>query len=232
MNAPTRPRGTSLPDEIRADILRARFAPGEKLRLKMLSDHYGCGGSPIREALSHLAAEGWVIRIDNRGFQVSAMSRQEFDDILMNRCLLEEAALRRSIERGGEDWEERIIVCHFRLAKLDRVTASGVINPSWETAHRQFHMSLIAACDSPILLASCGRLYDLNIRYRHFSGRIAYPRRQVADEHSKIKDLVLARDTEGAVERLLRHYTDTGRFLFDDEDAAQEARVAAPQQGG
>src|SRR3546814_20087326 len=78
--------GLSALDAIKTDILYAELAPGEQLRLRVLCDRYGCGASPIREALTQLASDGLVVRIDRRGFLVSPTSGDEFSDILPNRC--------------------------------------------------------------------------------------------------------------------------------------------------
>ena len=112
--------GISVFHEIKRDILMAILPPCQKLGLNMLSDRYNCGNSPIREALNQLTVEGWVQRIDKRGFFVADASAADFDDILRNRCLLEGEALRRSIELGDQQWEEQVLVAHFRMNALDR----------------------------------------------------------------------------------------------------------------
>src|SRR3546814_4878624 len=50
--------GLSAFDAIKTDIHYAELAPGEQLRLRVLCDRYGCGASPIREALNQLASDG------------------------------------------------------------------------------------------------------------------------------------------------------------------------------
>ncbi len=209
-------RGISVTEDIKTDILFAVHPPGEKLSVRALSERYGCGASPLREALNQLANEGWVVRIDKRGFFVASSSELEFRDILFNRCFMEAEALKRAMSLGGATWEEGIVVAHFRLTNLNRgqVGEGGVIDQKWEAAHKRFHMSLIAACGSEILLSNCEKLYDLNIRYRFLSGRLSYPQRRLVDEHNRIRDLVLARKTDEAIAALQSHYRETGRFLF------------------
>ena len=46
--------GISVYHDIKRDIVMATLPPRQKLRLKMLSERYSCGTSPIREALSQL----------------------------------------------------------------------------------------------------------------------------------------------------------------------------------
>ncbi|MBM9593555.1 GntR family transcriptional regulator [Roseitranquillus sediminis] len=216
--------GISTFEAIKKDILYAELRPGEQLRLRVLCDRYGCGASPIREALSQLASHGWVVRLDRRGFFVALTSEAEFQDILMNRCFLETEALRRSIASGDSTWEEEVLLAHFRLGRVPRFGSAEDtdINRDWEHAHKTFHMALISACGSPILAANCEKLYDLNIRYRFQSRRKSRRTRTVSTEHDALKDLVLARRADDAVEALERHYLKTGSFLFEAQGNAAE----------
>lgn len=222
--------GLSLVEKIRSDILTSRLPPGQKLTAKMLSDLHDCGASPIREALNQLASEGLVVRIDKRGFFVSTISRPEFDDILFNRCFMESEALRRAITMGGPVWEEAVVVAHFRLNALPRDLEGpegSTINPAWETAHKRFHMALISACGSAILLATCEKLHELNNRYRYVSRRTPGRRRQIEDEHTRLRDLCLSRQTDAAVDMLVRHYQSTGDAIFAPEPLRSDTEGTA-----
>lgn len=225
--------GISVYREIRRAILLTVLMPGEKLTLRRLTDLYGCGASPIREALNQLATEGWVDRIDKRGFFVAATSREEFADILWNRCFMEGEALRQSIARGDRPWEERVVLAHYRMATTPREHTSDAADriSDWEVAHRAFHLSLISACNSPLLIANCEKLYDLNIRYRFLARRTSYPSRGVDAEHNAIRDHALGRDADRAVEALTAHYIETGRYLFGTDEIWAGAAVvgSAPE---
>src|SRR5262245_1055433 len=61
-------------DRLRDDIVSGRLAASEKLRVQDLSERYGVGASPLREALSRLTADGLVENESNRGFRVAPMS--------------------------------------------------------------------------------------------------------------------------------------------------------------
>lgn len=212
--------GISLVEKIRDDILTSRLPPGIKLTAKMLSDLHDCGASPVREALNQLASDGLVVRIDKRGFFVSTISRSEFDDILFNRCFMESEALRLSIAAGGPEWEEHVVVAHFRLHGLPRDLEGpegSSINPAWEAAHKRFHMALLSACGSQILLAGCDKLHELNNRYRYVSRRSPGRRRQIEDEHTQLRDLCLSRQTDAAVSMLVQHYQSTGNAIFAED---------------
>ena len=203
--------------QLRNEILAARLEPGSKLKIEDLRNSYGVGASPIREALSLLASDHLVERLDQRGFRVADVSREEFAELFKTRCWLEERALRESIALGGPDWEEHVVLAAYRLANAPPPTSNGEIIPNSEREilHKAFHRALISACGSAILLRFCDQLYDQNIRYRILSNLSAYPGREKMGEHEAIKEAALAHDADLAVERLLDHYSRTGSYLTD-----------------
>lgn len=202
--------------QLRAAIIAGELEPGRKLKIDELRELYGYGGSPIREALSLLTSDGLVARLEQRGFSVADVSREEFSELLKTRCWLEERALRESVAHGGKDWEERVILAQHWLSREPRSRDDGgtfAANPAWEARHKDFHAALISACGSSILVRMCDQLYDQNIRYRMLSGPAAYPGRNVGAEHAAIMQAALDRDADSAVTRLVEHYQKTGAFL-------------------
>jgi hypothetical protein len=47
--------------ELRSQLLACHFAPGEKLKIDDLCRRFAVGSSAVREALSRLASEGFVV---------------------------------------------------------------------------------------------------------------------------------------------------------------------------
>ena len=211
-------------DQLRASILSGEFAPGTKLKIDQLKRLLEVGASPIREALSLLTSEHLVERIDQRGFRVAHVSEADFVELLKTRAWMEERALRESIEHGDRAWEEAVVLAHYRLSRTPRTpadeananTAAPRSSAEWERCHRDFHFTLLAACGSSILLRFCQQLYDQNIRYRFLSGRSAYPKRDINQEHADIMQAAIDRDANSAVAALLSHYRRTGDFLSTD----------------
>lgn len=202
---------------IRSDIIVGALEPGLKLKIEELRQSYGTGASPVREALSLLTSDRLVERFDQRGFRVAHVSAEAFNELLKTRCWLEDRALRESIAHGGKDWEEGVVLAHYRLSRTPRSKTSEafVANADWEELHRHFHMALISACGSATLMRFCEQLYDENIRYRNLAGPSAYPKRDVNVEHEEIVAAALDRDADLAVSRLTAHYETTGAFLAD-----------------
>jgi DNA-binding GntR family transcriptional regulator len=198
-------------DQLRQKIIRGELAPGSKLKIEQLKPLFGTGASPIREALSLLTSNKLVERIDQRGFRVSPISEENFNEILMLRCDLDALALGLSIDKGDSAWEEKLVLCHHYLSRT-----SIDDHDEWESRHKDFHMCLIEACDSPILMDYCSQLYDKNIRYRFLAETSpSYKKRDVRHEHEEIFDAVIGRDKKAATKHLLQHFSGTRHYFSE-----------------
>jgi len=203
--------------QLRQDIIEGTLQPGAKLKIQELTRAYNTGASPIREALSHLASDRLVNRIEGRGFRVSDVSREEFLDLLKVRIWVEGKALAESIAVADPAWEDAVLSTNFRLGQAARSSRADRFEPNaeWEEKHKLFHMALVSGCQSPIALRICDQLYDQNIRYRKIAGPVAYPGRSVGEEHDAIAKAALARDADTAVTLLERHYSATADYVLD-----------------
>ena len=74
---------------IRTDIIFGRLRPDQKLRLEALKDDYGVSVSTLREILSRLTSEGFVVAEGRRGFEVAPVSAANLKELADLRILLE-----------------------------------------------------------------------------------------------------------------------------------------------
>lgn len=189
---------------IRADILQGQLIPGEKLKGHDLAAKLGVSPGAIREALSRLVPEGYVVAEDQKGFVVAPLSLSDLFDLTRLRCDIEEMALRRAVADGDERWEGAVMAAAHTLRRTARLLESGCVNPAWPGRHEIFHRTLVAGCASPRLLNMHAQLYAQAERYRnvsvHFEGD-----RDVEAEHQSIADAALDRDVEELVRRARNH---------------------------
>src|SRR5690606_29797106 len=80
-------------DRIRHDILYGELFPNEKLQIDAISERYGIGAVPVREALNRLSSEGLVDRKSHRGFFVATISMADLEELVKTRVWLETLAL-------------------------------------------------------------------------------------------------------------------------------------------
>ncbi len=215
----------------------ARLGPAE------LSLRLGLGTTPIREALSRLAAEHMVIALPQRGFRVAPLTASELSDLLTLRLGFEREALIASMQARHPRWR---IGVEEALADLMRATPpapgqrSGEL-AGWNRAHDRFHEALMAGADLPWLRRFHRLTLDQIERYRAAMLR----RHAVADgpqpdprftrllghaEHADIAEAVLRGDRMRAESVLDRHMREAGAVFMtlfgDPAGAAGEGRAA------
>jgi DNA-binding GntR family transcriptional regulator len=204
----TRPSRTQdVYDRLRADITRARFAPGERLKAPELCARYGASVGSVREALSTLATERFV-RVQHRhGYTVAPLTEEDLRDLTDARFEIEAAALRESVRAGDVEWEANVVAAHHRLAAI--ATSSVVSDEDiekWHQVHEAFHAALLSACPSRRLRETATVLRAEAELYRRWMDPLGLPRDgNVTSEHQQIVDAALARDA-GEAEALIRSH--------------------------
>lgn len=200
--------------QLREDIAHGQLEAGSKLRIEQLRDHYGIGPTPLREALSRLAADGFVTTEGQRGFRVAQMSPEELEDITNMRILLENQALRRSILTGDDNWEANIVGAFHRLAKLETSSQKERDIGEWERRNSDFHDALVTACRSIWLRRFSSVLYDQHKRYRNLARAGRFVGRDIHAEHRAIYEATLARDADAACAANEQHIRATANSLL------------------
>ena len=207
---------SELVKRLRRAILTGELAPGSRLRLEALRQRLGLTQSrgPLREALSRLGAEGLVLIEDQRGYRVAPISEGNLREIARLRVHLETLALREAIATGDQEWEANVISAKERLSEVRRWDGMSVDDLEvWETAHRNFHFTLLQACRMPLLLSYCSSLHDQNDRYRRIFLSVNPFDRDVKSEHNIIVDATLERNPDLACALLAQHIERTTRNI-------------------
>ena len=133
------------------------------------------------------------------------------------RTLVECEALRDAIAHGDDRWEAQVVAAAHALALIERRLgdAPRTLDDDWSARHREFHLSLYAACPSALLLELVDVLFDNAERYRRWSARWRQSPRRKHDEHQQLLKAVLARDADRAIELLRQHISRTAQLVAD-----------------
>lgn len=223
----SRTLATSIAAQLRSQITAGEIAPGEKLRLDELRANFGVSLSPLREALSRLSAEGFVVMENQRGYRVAPVSEQNLMEVTRLRMETEGFALRESIRLGDDQWEGQVVASHYRLEKLQKAAPGDQKLDDWELAHRSLHQQLLSACRMPLLLQFSTTLHDLSDRYRRLFLEDHPFDANVNDEHARIVDATLQRRSDEACALLRDHIERTGHNVM----VALLEKRAAPATG-
>lgn len=192
---------------LRQDIVSGTLAPGARLRVEHLKDHYEVGAGTLREALALLLSDALVVAEGQRGFRVTPISLADLEDITATRVMLETDALRQSIRHGDGAWDAQLRAAFEQLSQAEQ--RRGGLEPlEWELANKGFHEALIAAHRSPWTKYLLSILYRQAERYRHVAIRLGAqaPRhRDVHREHTDIFQAAIARQEARAALALEAH---------------------------
>jgi GntR family carbon starvation induced transcriptional regulator len=201
--------------ELRRALVRGDYAPGARLRIEELARRFDVSSSPLREALNRLSGQGLVRVLENRGFRVAPLTAEGVSDLARVRLLVECEALRDSITHGSDAWEAQAVAAGHALALAERRLGNEAraLNDDWSARHRRFHLSLYAACTSPLLLEVADVLFDNAERYRRWAARYRQAPRRKHDEHQQLLNAVVARDADKAVALLRTHITRTEQLV-------------------
>ncbi|OGB84019.1 hypothetical protein A3F66_06625 [candidate division TM6 bacterium RIFCSPHIGHO2_12_FULL_32_22] len=196
-------------EQLQDDIIEGKLKPGEKIKVMPLKAKFGVAQSPIREALSRLVAVGLVETTENKGFRVASISEENIRDIYATFTLIEDAALRLSIKRGGKEWKNNIKREFKKIAAIESKKSSNY--NEWSEQNYKFHYSLIAGCDSPELLKIHWNLYLKFERYvrmgYHISKNKSFTNYNESkrQDHIALTELVLNREANKAVKLMTHH---------------------------
>lgn len=125
-------------DRILEGIFTDEYKPNQILNEKELVEKFGCSKSPVREALITLCNEGVLRSFPRYGYEVVRLTKEDVEQILRFRMLLEGGSLR---ECAGSLTEED-------LKELERIDEGCQMEPAdlwshWD-ANTRFHMGLLS----------------------------------------------------------------------------------------
>ena len=159
-----RTRSAWVEGALRDAILDGSLAPGVRLNITTLSERLQVSPTPLREALQRLAGYGLISLSPQRGAFVSELSSDDLFGIYELRTLLETEAAEQSIENLDAVGRDRITNAHSALTIA--YSAPDSDRKVRESAHRDFHTSIVANCKSPRMLRIVEELLDHAARYR------------------------------------------------------------------
>ena len=198
------------------DILSGVHPPRGKLKVRDLSGRYDIGATPLREALSRLAASGLVEQEGQRGFRVPPVTREHLLDITHTRQVIEAEAFRLAMAHGEAAWEDEIAAS---MSVLERAARRRQATEAWldeyEARHHRFHRALIAACPYKTLLAFCDNLYAQTTRYRRVMASLGGVWDQTVPAHQRLADCAHGRDPARGMDMIRDHIGSTARDLLD-----------------
>ncbi len=188
-------------EALRKRILSGALAEGEALNQVAMAREYAISRIPLREAMRQLEAEGLLFFQPGKGAVVSALSFEEFAEMVELRAKLEPELLAKAIPRmTADDFDEASgVLDQFETALEDGNLAI------WGEFNWRFHATLYAPSGCAVTMGILEGLHRLNQRYARMQISLTKWQQRAAREHRVILAAARHRDKEKAA-RLLKHH--------------------------
>ncbi len=189
-------------------IVYGRLDLGEPLSENDLAKALGVSKAPVRQSLHELRLKGLVVVIPQSGSYVFSPTREEIEELCDFRLLLEERALRISMERDA-----RALLSALKkiVEEMKRAYRTADLFQS-KVLDTEFHQTFLKFSDNRYLIqsyANIGHSVEA-LRYR-FMDTAVY-RNRAFDEHQKILELLGAGNVAKAADILGDHISRTKHF--------------------
>ena len=198
-------------EQLRADILSLRLAPGAEMREAELAARFEISKSPVRDALMRLEREGLVITLPRQGYRVAPVSLSDVQDMFHLRIALERACMERIVRQASD--EQLASLEPFRRFERDD-WAGGFID-----YNRAFHRKLAEIAGNQRMRDQLNNLIDQMERVVLMSVKRATqnsgtPSGLVA-EHCQMIDMLQQRQTKRAERLAEQHIAAAGKRVTE-----------------
>ena len=129
-------------------ILTGKIASGEKLVENELQRHFGVSRTPLREAFRELEKRGLVTILPRRGTYVKTISREELEQMIPIRAILEGFAMSEAYTKITRS---ELAAARKSLDKMERYAGRKNYRGYWRE-HVTFHDTLIGAARNRVLV--------------------------------------------------------------------------------
>lgn len=179
---------------IKQDIVTCTLKPGQLIAQAELTGAYDIGITPIREALRHLAQEGFVQSLPRLGYIVSLITVQDVEEIFEMRLLLEVATVRLAVERASDEQLQKIShQADFSYTYKDLASYSEFLAQNAIFHHRIALLSGNQRLADMVekTLNELNRVFHLGLDYRDSA-------EEMHQDHTRLAETLLGRDISGA----------------------------------
>lgn len=215
---------------MRTRLLDGSLPPGTRLDYKQLSVELGVSTTPVREAVTQLASEGFVELIPRLGAVVRSLTRNSAMEFYEVREAVETFAAMKAAERLSARHLEQL---RQHLATMERLFNETRERGDNHLATSDLHTFLDAdiSFHKTILLAARNPALARTVEESHIQSRIFYADRGVHDtirlslackQHAEILAALEKRDGPAAAEAMRTHIQTSLDFTLEHLEAALE----------
>jgi DNA-binding GntR family transcriptional regulator len=189
------------------EINGGQLLPGDPLDERELAARFGVSRTPVREAISQLAAQGLVTAAPRQGVYVARMSIQELLAMFELLAELEGICAKFCARRITESQRTKLKAVHQKSLKhVETENAKG-----YSQSNVDFHELLYASCHNAFLAQQLRTIRRRTEMYRQNSFLQPGRMRVSCEDHQRVLDAILRGDPEAAQRHMIEHITVGGK---------------------
>lgn len=218
---------------LRTRVLDGTYPGGARMNEIELATDLGVSRTPIRGALSTLAAEGLLDYTPNSGYVVRRYTARDIADIYAVRAELDGLSNRLAAQNGLDDAGRGAMmrVLDESAALVDSGRWDESVSTQWQTLNVRFHNVIYDASANPFLVSLLKRATDIPIiGHLRYVGFETAALARAHEDHIEIADAIVHRQPQRAEALAVEHVYRAGRRLVE-QVRRLEARAAASTAG-
>ncbi|HVH23905.1 MAG TPA: GntR family transcriptional regulator [Pseudonocardia sp.] len=153
--------------QVRELILGGSFAAGTRLGETELAERLGVSRTPVREALSRLAAEGLVEIVPNRGARVSSWTVAELEGVFDLRAALEPRLTALAVPRAGTEDVRALDALATAMRRVGEPGPGQDLDALFPL-NREFHGHLVGLAGQPAMAGALAGAVHAPLVLRNF----------------------------------------------------------------
>lgn len=200
---------------LRDSILTQVFEPGERLHVAAVAARLDVSLTPVKDAISRLAAEGLIVIRPRSGTYVAELRPEDVADTFQVREALKCRAAEEVVSRLTE---KDLIRFRALIADLKKPVETEADRIAHERKNVEFHTLIVSLAGNRRL----SQIYEglnahMTIARIHYSREGWMPRMErVREEHRQILEALEAHSLHGLIDALVRHIRRAADGLVED----------------
>ncbi len=226
---------SKLTKAIAAQIASGHYTQGDKLGQEALAREFKVSRTPVREALSQLAAYGLVLQTPQQGVVVRPITSKQIRDAYQVRAELEGLGALLAAEWITDRQLEELKDAEKKFARAVTAQPKGIaeqaaVNEAWVSSNELFHNIILDASNNRKLKESVARLHQGFTRpiMMMAAGMDKRRMRENVEQHTAIYECLRRRDGEAARNAMVHHIHRAGELaaIWIEERDRQKGRTS------
>jgi DNA-binding GntR family transcriptional regulator len=201
-------------------MLNYEIVPGQRLVFIDLAKQLNVSRTPVNNALSILAQQGYLDFVPNQGYSVHKLTQKEAEDYYAIREVLEVGFVGQAIRNMTD---KKLQVLKKRKTAYEKAI-EGHVTRKLFILDADFHSGILEMMENDTLTAQyrdiCQKIF---LRFRTEDLRLNRIK-EIAEEHHQIFEAIRLKDVDQSKELLKFHYKSSQKNLFPLIFPSQQSR--------